>query len=66
MKYVISWNERPQGSPVEYETAQKRGLAYPWGRPCLAVFETRASAQVRCLPFTPPSLAPSSVRHCSR
>ena len=26
MKYVISWNERPQGSPAEYETAQKRIL----------------------------------------
>ncbi len=26
MKYVISWNERPHGSPVEYENAQKRIL----------------------------------------
>jgi muconolactone delta-isomerase len=26
MKYVISWNERPQGSPIEYENAQKRIL----------------------------------------
>jgi Protein of unknown function (DUF3303) len=26
MKYVISWNERPQGSPTEYENAQKRIL----------------------------------------
>lgn len=26
MKYVISWNERPQGSPSEYENAQKRIL----------------------------------------
>jgi muconolactone delta-isomerase len=26
MKYVISWNERPQGSPMEYENAQKRIL----------------------------------------
>ena len=26
MKYVISWNERPQGSPAEYENAQKRIL----------------------------------------
>ena len=26
MKYVISWNERPQGSPAEYENAQKRVL----------------------------------------
>lgn len=24
MKYVITWNERPQGSPIEYENAQKR------------------------------------------
>jgi muconolactone delta-isomerase len=26
MKYVISWNERSQGSPIEYENAQKRIL----------------------------------------
>ena len=26
MKYVISWNERPQGSPAEYENAQTRIL----------------------------------------
>ncbi len=26
MKYVVSWNERPQGSPMEYENAQKRIL----------------------------------------
>jgi muconolactone delta-isomerase len=26
MKYVITWNERTQGSPVEYENAQKRIL----------------------------------------
>ena len=26
MKYVISWNERSQGSPMEYENAQKRIL----------------------------------------
>src|SRR6476646_5978102 len=26
MKYMISWNERPQGSPMEYENAQKRIL----------------------------------------
>lgn len=26
MKYVISWFERPQGSPMEYENAQKRSL----------------------------------------
>lgn len=26
MKYVISWNERSQGSPTEYENAQKRIL----------------------------------------
>jgi muconolactone delta-isomerase len=26
MKYVISWNERPQGTPIEYENAQKRIL----------------------------------------
>jgi len=23
MKYMISWFERPQGSPAEYENAQK-------------------------------------------
>jgi len=26
MKYMISWNERPQGSPMEYENAHKRIL----------------------------------------
>ena len=26
MKYMITWNERPQGSPIEYENAQKRIL----------------------------------------
>jgi hypothetical protein len=25
-KYMITWNERPQGSPIEYEDAQKRIL----------------------------------------
>jgi hypothetical protein len=26
MKYMLSWTERPQGSPIEYENAQKRIL----------------------------------------
>jgi hypothetical protein len=26
MKYMISWNERTQGTPIEYENAQKRIL----------------------------------------
>ena len=26
MKYMISWFKRPQGSPAEYENAQKRVL----------------------------------------
>lgn len=26
MKYMITWNERPQGSAIEYENAQKRIL----------------------------------------
>ena len=26
MKYMITWNERPQGSPADYENAQKRIL----------------------------------------
>jgi len=26
MKYMISWCERPQGSPMEYENAQRRIL----------------------------------------
>jgi muconolactone delta-isomerase len=26
MKYMICWNERTQGSPIEYENAQKRIL----------------------------------------
>src|ERR1051325_1861516 len=26
MKYMLTWSERPQGSPIEYENAQKRIL----------------------------------------
>jgi hypothetical protein len=26
MKYMLTWTERPQGSPIEYENAQKRIL----------------------------------------
>lgn len=26
MKYMLNWSERPQGSPMEYENAQKRIL----------------------------------------
>src|SRR5437762_9528964 len=26
MKYMLTWTERPQGSPMEYENAQKRIL----------------------------------------
>jgi len=26
MKYMLAWSERPQGSPLEYENAQKRIL----------------------------------------
>ena len=26
MKYMITWSERSQGSPLEYENAQKRIL----------------------------------------
>ncbi len=35
MKHVISWFERPQGSPMEYENAQKRILEVfgQWKRP---------------------------------
>jgi hypothetical protein len=35
MKYMITWNERPQGSPIEYENAQKRILEVfsPWKAP---------------------------------
>ena len=35
MKYMISWNERPQGSALEYENAQKRILEVfsPWKAP---------------------------------
>jgi hypothetical protein len=28
MKYMISWFERPQGSPTEYENVQKRILEF--------------------------------------
>ena len=35
MKYMITWNERPQGTPFEYENAQKRILEVfsPWKSP---------------------------------
>lgn len=35
MKYIISWFERPQGSPMEYENAQKRILEVfgQWKKP---------------------------------
>lgn len=35
MKYMISWQERPQGSPIEYENAQKRilGVFRHWKMP---------------------------------
>ena len=35
MKYMISWCERPQGSPIEYENAQKRilGIFRRWAVP---------------------------------
>ncbi len=35
MKYMISWFERSQGSPMEYENAQKRILEVfrPWKPP---------------------------------
>jgi muconolactone delta-isomerase len=35
MKYMITWNERPQGTPIEYENAQQRILEVfgPWKAP---------------------------------
>jgi Domain of unknown function (DUF3303) len=35
MKYVITWWERPQGSPADYEAAQQRVLELfrPWEKP---------------------------------
>jgi hypothetical protein len=27
MQYMVSWTERPQGTPIEYENAQKRILS---------------------------------------
>jgi hypothetical protein len=35
MKYMITWNERSQGSPADYENAQKRILDVfrPWKAP---------------------------------
>src|SRR5450631_2917695 len=35
MKYMLTWTERPQGSPIEYENAQKRILEVfrPWTPP---------------------------------
>ncbi len=35
MKYMLTWNERPQGSAIEYENAQKRILEVflQWQKP---------------------------------
>lgn len=35
MKYMVSWEERPQGSAIEYENAQKRilGVFRHWKAP---------------------------------
>ena len=46
MKYVISWFERPQGTPQEYENAQKRILEVfgQWKAP--ANFKVSASRRV--------------------
>jgi hypothetical protein len=35
MKYMVTWNERPHGSALEYENAQKRilGLFRHWEMP---------------------------------
>jgi hypothetical protein len=35
LQYMITWNERRQGSPMEYENAQKRILEVfgPWKAP---------------------------------
>ncbi len=47
MKYVISWNERPQGSPAEYENAQKwaSGVGTCWWT---ATIRWRCTSFARC------------------
>ena len=42
MKYMLSWTERPQGSAIEYENAQKRILEVfrPWKAPANFKIET--------------------------
>ena len=42
MKYMLTWTERPQGSPIEYENAQKRILEVfrPWTPPAGFKIET--------------------------
>jgi len=35
MKYMLTWSERPQGSPLEYENARKdSGGFHPMEGPC--------------------------------
>ena len=54
MKYVISWFERPQGSPIEYENAQKRILEVfsQWKAPGnfkIEFFVNRVSPLLQCV-----------------
>ena len=48
MKYMLSWNERPQGSPMEYENAQKRILEVftQWKAPEISRSSCSSSAWV--------------------
>lgn len=41
MHYMITWNERPQGSPADYENAQKRILEVflQWDAPATFTIE---------------------------
>jgi len=49
MKYIISRFERPQGSPIEYENAQKRILEV-FG--CHASAAARSGTPRRCAGFS--------------
>ncbi len=48
MKYMITWNERPHGTPIEYENAQKRILEVfsPGKRPPISTSNRSSSALV--------------------
>jgi Domain of unknown function (DUF3303) len=71
MKYMITWNERSQGSPMEYENAQKRILEVftQWKAPDkfkieMFVIRWATGAGICCWIATIPWRFTSSARCC--